>query len=118
MPALQQTTRTVPIVFATIIDPVGAGFVESLARPGGNVTGFSLFEYGISGKWLELIKEIAPRVTRVRCFATPMRARGRPVRHYPVGGAVVRGGVASCRRARCRRDRAFRRCVRAGPKGV
>ena len=58
--------RTVPIVFAQSIDPVGAGFVESLARPGGNVTGFLQFEYGLSGKWLELLKEIAPQVTRVR----------------------------------------------------
>src|SRR5262249_48035847 len=63
--ALQQATRTVPIVFAIVADPVGAGLVDSLARPGGNVTGFTPFEYGISGKWLELIKEIAPRVTRV-----------------------------------------------------
>jgi putative ABC transport system substrate-binding protein len=63
--ALQQTTRTVPIVFVNVADPVGAGFVESLARPGGNVTGFALFEYSLSGKWLELLKEIAPRVTRV-----------------------------------------------------
>jgi putative tryptophan/tyrosine transport system substrate-binding protein len=63
--ALQQATRTVPIVFAIVADPVGAGFVDSLARPGGNVTGFTPFEYGISGKWLELTKEIAPRVTRV-----------------------------------------------------
>ena len=63
--ALQQATRTVPIVFAIVADPVGAGFVDSLARPGGNVTGFTPGEYGMSGKWLELIKEIAPRVTRV-----------------------------------------------------
>jgi putative tryptophan/tyrosine transport system substrate-binding protein len=63
--ALQQVTRTVPIVFAQVIDPVGIGFVASLARPGGNITGFSVFEYGLSGKWLELLKEIAPRVTRV-----------------------------------------------------
>jgi putative ABC transport system substrate-binding protein len=63
--ALQQVTRTVPIVFVTVIDPVSAGFVESLARPGGNTTGFINFEFGISGKWLELLKEIAPRVTRV-----------------------------------------------------
>jgi putative ABC transport system substrate-binding protein len=53
MGALQQTTRTVPIVFVTVIDPVGAGFVESLARPGGNATGFALFEYTLSGKWLK-----------------------------------------------------------------
>jgi putative ABC transport system substrate-binding protein len=63
--ALQQATRTVPIVFVLVIDPVGGGLVASLARPGGNTTGFSIYEYGISGKWLELLKEIAPRVTRV-----------------------------------------------------
>ena len=63
--ALQQATRTVPIVFAGVVDPVGGGFVDSLARPGGNITGFTQFEYGLSGKWLELLKEIAPRVTRV-----------------------------------------------------
>jgi putative ABC transport system substrate-binding protein len=62
--ALQQATPTVPIVFVAVADPVGAGLVESLARPGNNSTGFIVFEYGISGKWLELLKEIAPRVTR------------------------------------------------------
>ena len=62
--ALQQATRIVPIVFVQIADPVGSGLVESLARPGGNATGFTLFEYGLSGKWLELLKEIEPRVTR------------------------------------------------------
>jgi putative ABC transport system substrate-binding protein len=62
---LLQVTRTVPIVFAQVVDPVGAGLVASLARPGGNATGFLTFEFGISGKWLELLKEIAPRVTRV-----------------------------------------------------
>ena len=61
---LQQATRTVPIVFAGVVDPVGAGFVDSLARPGGNITGFTQFEYGMSSKWLELLKEVAPRVTR------------------------------------------------------
>ena len=61
---LREVTRTVPIVFATVADAVGAGFVESLARPGGNVTGFTAFEYALSGKWLELLKEIAPSVTR------------------------------------------------------
>src|SRR5262249_14173749 len=64
MGALQKTTRTVPVVFVNIVDPVGAGFVESLARPGGNATGFTPFEYGLSGKWLELLKEIAPSVAR------------------------------------------------------
>ena len=60
-----QFTRTVPIVFPSIVDPVGAGFVDSLARPGGNATGFLLFEYCLGGKWLELLKQIAPGVTRV-----------------------------------------------------
>ena len=62
---LHQMTRTLPIVFVSATDPVGGGFVESLAHPGGNATGFTLFEYSISGKWLELLKEIAPRVGRV-----------------------------------------------------
>ena len=62
---LQRATRTVPIVFAQVPDPVGAGFVDSLARPGGNITGFTPFEYGIGAKWLELLKQITPSVTRV-----------------------------------------------------
>jgi putative tryptophan/tyrosine transport system substrate-binding protein len=63
--ALQQATGRTPIVFAQVTDPVGSGLVESLARPGGNTTGFTAFEYGVGAKWLELLKEIAPRVTRV-----------------------------------------------------
>ncbi len=63
--ALQQLTRSVPIIFVQVPDPVSSGFVESLARPGGNVTGFTTFEFGMSGKWLELLKEIAPGLTRV-----------------------------------------------------
>jgi len=62
---LLEASRTVPIVFAGIADPVGAGYVESLARPGGNATGFAIYEYSISGKWLEVLKEVAPRVTQV-----------------------------------------------------
>jgi putative tryptophan/tyrosine transport system substrate-binding protein len=73
---LLQATRTVPIVFVQVPDPVGAGFVESLARPGGNATGFTIFEYGISGKWLELLKEIAPSVTRVAVLRDPAIAAG------------------------------------------
>jgi putative ABC transport system substrate-binding protein len=66
--ALQQVTHSVPIVFVTVIDPVGSGFVESLALPGGNTTGFLLFEYSLAGKWLELLKQIAPNVTRAGVF--------------------------------------------------
>jgi ABC-type uncharacterized transport system substrate-binding protein len=62
---LQQTSRTVPIVMAQTVDPVGAAFVQSLARPGGNMTGFTQFEYDLSGKWFELLREIAPQVARV-----------------------------------------------------
>jgi putative tryptophan/tyrosine transport system substrate-binding protein len=69
--ALQQATRTVPIVFVGIVDPVGAGFVASLARPGGNTTGFTSFEYGMSAKWLELLKQIDPRVTRAAVVRDP-----------------------------------------------
>jgi putative tryptophan/tyrosine transport system substrate-binding protein len=66
-----QATHTVPIVFPAAADPVGAGFVRSLSRPGGNATGFMSFEYGIGGKWLELLKEIAPKVTRVAVLRDP-----------------------------------------------
>ena len=69
--ALLQATRVVPIVFVHVPDPVGAGFVDSLARPGGNATGFTLFEYSTSGKWLELLKQIAPGVTRVAVLRDP-----------------------------------------------
>src|SRR5262245_43816660 len=73
---LLQVTRTIPIVFPAVVDPVGAGFVESLARPGGNVTGFTAFEYGTSGKWLEVLKEITPSVTRVAVLRDPALASG------------------------------------------
>ena len=74
--ALQHATRTVPIVFATATDPVGGGLVASLARPGGNVTGFTLFEYGSSAKWLELLKQIAPHLTRVAVIRDPSLPTG------------------------------------------
>ncbi len=74
--ALQRVTRTLPIVFASVIDPVGAGFITTMARPGGNTTGFTAFEYSISGKWLELLKEIAPNVTRVAVLREPSLAAG------------------------------------------
>jgi putative ABC transport system substrate-binding protein len=74
--ALQEATSTIPIVFASVLDPVAAGFVASLARPGGNTTGFSSFEYGLSGKWLALLKEIAPNVTRAAILRDPRQAAG------------------------------------------
>jgi ABC-type uncharacterized transport system substrate-binding protein len=74
--ALQQATNTVPVVFVNVADPVGAGFVDSLSRPGGNITGFMNFEYGFSGKWLELLKEIAPRMSRVGVLRDPTIASG------------------------------------------
>ncbi|MFY9601219.1 MAG: ABC transporter substrate-binding protein, partial [Pseudolabrys sp.] len=74
--AAHEATRTLPIVFVNVSDPVGAGYVASLARPGGNVTGFSFVEYGMGGKWLELLKEIAPRVTRVAILRDPTLAVG------------------------------------------
>jgi len=104
---LQQLTRTVPIVFTTVVDPVGAGFIDSLARPGGNTTGFIQFEYTLSGKWLELLREIAPQVARVgvvrtaggivgiaqwaviAAFAAPMGVELRPI-NLSVTGATER----------------------------
>jgi ABC-type uncharacterized transport system substrate-binding protein len=71
MSPLLQATHTVPIVFDNVADPVGSGFVDTLARPGGNVTGFLQFEYSLSGKWLELLKQIAPSVTRVAVLRDP-----------------------------------------------
>jgi putative ABC transport system substrate-binding protein len=76
VPALQAASRTVPIVFVQVADPVGAGFVASLARPGGNVTGFTTMEFGTSGKWLELLNKIAPGVTLVAVPRDPAIAAG------------------------------------------
>jgi len=73
---LLRATRTIPVVFVVVPDPVGAGFVNSLARPGGNATGFIQFEYGISGKWLELLKQIAPGVTRAAVLRDPAITAG------------------------------------------
>jgi putative tryptophan/tyrosine transport system substrate-binding protein len=76
VPLMMQATRTIPIVFVQVIDPVGSGFVKSLARPGGNVTGFSIFEYSLAGKWVELLKQIAPYVTRAAVIRDPTRGYG------------------------------------------
>jgi putative tryptophan/tyrosine transport system substrate-binding protein len=85
---LLQATRTVPIVFANVADPVGAGFVDSLSRPGGNATGFMQFEYSLSEKWLELLKQIAPGVTRAAVLRDPAQTAG-------VGQFAVIQSVAS-----------------------
>jgi ABC-type uncharacterized transport system substrate-binding protein len=74
--ALQQSTMKLPVVFASVVDPVGAGFVASLARPGGNITGFMLLEYSIGTKWLELLKDVEPRVSRVAVLRDPTLASG------------------------------------------
>jgi putative tryptophan/tyrosine transport system substrate-binding protein len=74
--SLQQATRTIPIVFMNVPDPVGAGFVESMSHPGGNITGFSNFEYSMSGKWAELLKQIAPDMSRALVFRDPTSAAG------------------------------------------
>ena len=76
MAPLLQAPRAVPIVFVQVVDPVGSGFVDSLARPGGNATGFTNFEYGLSAKWLELLKQIAPGVTRAAVLRDPTAAAG------------------------------------------
>jgi putative ABC transport system substrate-binding protein len=73
---IQQATRTIPIVFTNVADPVGAGVVQSLARPGGNATGFTNFEYSMSGKWVELLKQIAPHVRRAAVLRDPTAAAG------------------------------------------
>ena len=112
--ALQQATRTVPIVFVSVIDPVGSGFVDSLARPGGNTTGFLLFEYSLSGKWLELLKQIAPKRDRSRSLSRYWQSfRERPIRRHPDRGAVAWSGGESGQPARRQRDRTRRGGVRA-----
>ena len=87
--ALQAATRSIPIVFVNAVDPVGAGVVDSLAQPGGHVTGFTLFEYGISAKWLELLKEIAPRVTRAAVIRSAAPLAG------PAQFAVIQAAAPS-----------------------
>ena len=115
---LLQATRTLPIVFVIVIDPVGAGFVASLARPGGNATGFTLFEYGMSGKWLELLKQIAPGVTRAAVLRDPdhhlrhRRSLPRSSRQRPPSV----GGVSPLDVRDRRRDRARRHRIRALPQ--
>ena len=90
--ALLQATRTIPIVFTVVADPVGAGYVDSLAHPGGNATGFTNFEYSIAGKWLEFLKEIAPRITHVAVLRDPSIAAG-PGQFAAIQGVAEPRGV-------------------------
>ena len=112
---MQQATRTVPTVFVLLPDPVGAGVVESLARPGGNATGFTPYEFGMSAKWLELLKEIAPAVTRAGNHSGCERLRGRPVRRNSNCVTHTENGGESHRRRRCGRDRARHHGLRSFP---
>ena len=113
-----QATRTVPIVFAMVIDPVGAGFVDSLARPGGNVTGFMQFEYQPEREMAGTAQaDRAGRDARGGPSGPRHRRRDRPVRRHPGRGAVARGGGEPGQRARRRRDRARHRGLRALPNG-
>ena len=113
---LLDATSTIPIVFANVVDPVGAGFVASLARPGGTVTGFASYEFGFPIKWLELLKQIAPGVHARRRAARshdppPLSASSRPFRawrHLSAGGTPIVFADAAQELARCRRG------IRAG----
>ena len=113
--ALLKQTRAIPIVFAVVSDPVGEGFVVSLARPGGNVTGFTNAESSLTGKWLGLLKEIMPSINRVAFIFDP---KGRPRRWIVLHKAnwircsVIRGGTDCCAGSRCRRYRARHRGFR------
>ena len=87
---VQQANSTIPIVFVNLADPVGAGFVQSLARPGGSATGFTNFEYSMSGKWVELLKQIVPQMTRMAVIRDPTSAAGkRAVQRNPIRRAAA-----------------------------
>ena len=90
---LLHQTRTIPIIFASLVDPVGSGFVASLSRPGGNVTGFTIMESSLAGKWLELLKEIAPRVARVAFLFNPATATYAEYYLTPFKAAAASFGV-------------------------
>jgi putative tryptophan/tyrosine transport system substrate-binding protein len=114
---LLEVTRSVPIVFTIVADPVGAGYVDSLARPGGNITGFTNFEYSITGKWLELLKDIDPRVTRAAVLRESAIAAG-PGQFGAIQAVAPSLGV-DLRAVDVRdagRDRACHRGIRAGFK--
>ena len=88
-----QQTHTIPIVFAGVADPVGQGFVQSLARPGGNITGFSVYDASLMGKWLQLLKEIAPNITRVAVIFNPDTAPQSTLYNHEIEAAAESLGV-------------------------
>jgi putative ABC transport system substrate-binding protein len=90
---LLQETRTIPIIFASIVDPVGSGFIVNLSRPGGNVTGFTIMEGSLAGKWMELLKEIEPRVARVAFLFNPVTATYAEYYLTPFKAAAASFGV-------------------------
>src|SRR5260221_7382508 len=103
--ALQRVTSTLPIVFVGVSDPVGAGFVDNLATPGGNTTGFMLFEYSLSGKWLELLKQVMPGVHRHDSDGECIRAVSSQADHHAGGPAQAARSLLSTRFGRRRRSR-------------
>ena len=90
---LRQQTSTIPIVFVLVVDPVGQGFVQSLARPGGNITGFSQYDATLMGKWLQLLKEVAPGVTRIAVIFNPDTAPFAPLFNREIGAAAPSFGM-------------------------
>ena len=115
--ALQRESRAIPIVFVEVSDPINSGFVASLARPGGNLTGLLLYEEGITGKWLAMLKEIAPHLVRVALVANPKTT---PVQLLPTdrsgGGPITRNRASAQPSRKRRRHRTYHRLVRARPK--
>jgi ABC-type uncharacterized transport system substrate-binding protein len=114
--ALLQQTRTIPIVFAMVADPVGSGFVASLSRPGGHVTGFATLEGSLGGKWLELLKEIAPRVARAAMLFDPAMATFAEIYLNPFKAAAASLGPGGDHGARSRHVRARIRCCCTGTR--
>ena len=111
---LQQATHSIPIVFPILADPVGAGIVRSLTRPGGNVTGFMTAEYGMAGKWLELLKEIAPGIARMSGFSrSGHHQRSQPVCRRPAVSPYVKVEVTPCMSAAHLRSSPMSRSSRA-----
>ena len=109
-----KVTHTIPIVFVLVSDPVGSGFVETLSQPGANATGFMMFEYNLCGKWLELLKEIAPNVTHAAILRNAAIAAGyRPIRCHSSCGAIGRHRGKFNRLARAGPDRTRHRDLRA-----